>query len=286
VGTLEGRGARPAVILQVHDLVCRYGAVAALDGVTLTVPPGAFLGILGPNASGKSTLLRALNGLLRPVGGAVYLDGREVGRLGAATVAREVAAVPQEGRSGFGFTAYEVALLGRTPYLSRWGGEGPEDRRAICEAMERTRTLALADRPFDGLSGGERQRVIIARALAQRPRVLLLDEPTLHLDLRSQVEIMDLLCELHRAGLTILVVLHDLTLASLWCERLVLLREGRIAAAGSPEEVLRSDLLREVYAVDLAVVAHPLTGRPVVLPRGHAAFHAEDRVPEDRARGT
>ncbi len=257
--------------LRILDLVCRYEAMPALERVTFDVDTGGFVGVVGPNGAGKTTLMRAINGLMRPAGGAVYLNGQDVEALDTRSVAQQVAAVPQEGRAAAGFTAWEIVLMGRTPHLGHWENEGEEDRRIAREAMERTRTWALAARVIDNLSGGERQRVIIARALCQQPRLLLLDEPTLHLDLRSQLEVMDLLHTLNQQGLTIVAVLHDLNLAALYCPRLIMLKEGRIFAAGTPREVLTAQTIHDVYGIEVTIQSHPTADTPtLILNRGSA----------------
>ncbi len=257
--------------LCILDLVCRYDAMPALECVTFDVDTGGFVGIVGPNGAGKTTLMRAINGLMRPAGGAVYLNGQDVQALDTRSVARQVAAVPQEGRAAAGFTAWEIVLMGRTPHLGHWESEGEEDRRIAREAMERTRTWALAARMFDNLSGGERQRVLIARALCQQPRLLLLDEPTLHLDVRSQLEVMELLHTLNQQGLTVVAALHDLNLAALYCPRLIMLKEGRIFAAGTPREVLTVQTVHDVYDIEVTVQPHPTADTPVlILNRGPA----------------
>jgi len=257
---------RHAVV--VEDLVCRYGAIPALGGVTLTVSSGDFLGIVGPNGSGKTTLLRAIMGLVSPERGSVRLDGAEVAGISPRQIARRIALVPQRPHHGFGFSAFEIVLMGRTPHLSRLSREGEADLAAVRRAMDQTRTWHLRHRPVDELSGGEQQRVLLARALAQTPQVLLLDEPTAHLDIRHQVEIMAVAADLNAEGLTVVAALHDLNLASMFCRCLVLLHEGRVVAAGTPEEVLTADRLQAVYGAHVEVRLHPATGRPFVIALG------------------
>jgi len=253
----------PAVAL--HDLVCRYGVIPALDGVSLTVPAGEFVGIVGPNGSGKTTLLRAIAGLVRPERGTVFVDGADVRGLSARQIARTVALVPQRPQHGFGFTALEMVLMGRAPYLGALDREGAADLAVARRAMEQTRTWHLRHRPVDDLSGGEQQRILLARALTQTPRVLLLDEPTAHLDIHHQVEMLRLVADGNRSGLTVVAALHDLNLASMFCRRLVLLQEGRVVSAGTPEEVLTADRVRRVYGAEVTVRPHPVTGRPLVI---------------------
>lgn len=226
------------------------------------------MGILGPNGSGKSTLVKALSRVVRPERGVVLLDGKDLWRLGPRQVARQVAVVPQETPVAFDFTVLEVVLMGRSPHLSRLAVEGVEDLRIARAALAWTDTEPLANRRLNQLSSGERQRVALARALAQEPRALLLDEPTAHLDLGYQLELLERLAALNReAGTTLLLVLHDLNLAALFCPRLVLLAAGRVVADGTPEAVLTSERLREVYRAPVTVQPDPVHGRPHVFPR-------------------
>lgn len=255
------------VVLDVAGVRAAYVAHPALAGVTLRVERGEWLGILGPNGSGKTTLLRVLGGYLRPLGGTVLLEGRPVASYPSRERARRLAGVGAEPPPEFGFTVLEFVLLGRIPHAGPWEGEGEEDRRAVERALRLTGTEALAGRPLAALSAGERQRVYLARALAQRPRVLLLDEPTAHLDLRYQQEVLALLERLRREeGLTLVTVLHDLNLAALYCQRLLLLAGGRVLAAGGAGEVLRPEVLRAAYGCEVCVAPHPVLGVPQVLP--------------------
>jgi len=266
--------------VRVAGITCRYEAVPALQDVTLDVAAGEIVGIVGPNGSGKTTLLRALHGLLAPVRGSVVVEGRDLQSLGAREIAAMISAVPQHSRDGFGFTVYEVVMMGRYPHQRPLPVDRPEHVPAARSALERTRTWHLRRRPVDAISGGERQRVLLARALAQEPRVLLLDEPTAHLDIRFQLEMMDLVAGLGSAGLTVVAALHDLNLAAMYCGRLVLLTEGRIAAMGSPGEVLDPARLRAVYGADVAVHPHPLTGRPSVTVLRRAASQGDGSASE------
>ncbi len=254
-------------VIKVCGVEFAYDAVKALDGVSLAVDEGEFLGLLGPNGSGKTTLLRCLTGILKPKVGAVLLDGREVLSMKAAEVAKKMAVVPQDTTTTFDFTVLDVVLMGRHPHLGRLGRETEKDLEAVQRAMKLTGVWHLADRSINELSGGEKQRVFIARALAQEPKVLLLDEPTTHLDLNHQLEIMDLLEKLRaEQELTIIAVLHDLNLAARYCSQLVLMSHGRIRAMGPVEEVLREDIIREVYGVEVEVRKHPITGSLYVVP--------------------
>ena len=252
-------------ILSVEEAGYRYGMAWALKGVNAEVRGGELLGVLGPNGSGKSTLLRVMDGLLTPQEGAVRLRGRSLEALSRRGVARQVAMVSQETQFRFAFSALEVVLMGRFPHLRRLQFEGERDWEEARAALEATNALDLAHRDIHALSGGERQRVLIARALAQKPAVLLLDEPTAFLDLKHKREVFRLTASLARGeGLGVAVVSHDLDLASQYCDRLLVLKEGRVVAAGTPAEVLTPGTIQAVYDCPVRVDAHPDTGRPRV----------------------
>lgn len=255
-------------LIRAEDIWAGYGATPVLKGIHLRISRGELVGLLGPNGSGKSTLLRVLSGVLKPQKGQVCLDGQPLSQLRAKEVAQKLAFVPQREEVAFGFTAWEVVLLGRAPYIGWWGRERAEDVTATRRAMERTDSLPLADRAFSTLSGGERQRVVLARGLAQETSLLLLDEPLTHLDVAHQVSTLSLLRQLNREeGLTVLAALHDINLASEFCDRLIVLRQGQIVADGTPTEVITPALLARVFGLDAWVRVNPATGRPHVLPR-------------------
>jgi iron complex transport system ATP-binding protein len=244
-----------------------YGARRAIDGVSCALRPGEVLGIIGPNGSGKSSLIRALAGVRRPDSGVVLLDKRPVADLGRRERARRIALVPQETRLSFPLSVREVVLLGRSPHTGPFGWEREADFVIAERAMQRMDVAALSGRPVAELSGGERQRVVLARALAQEPRVLLLDEPTSFLDLRHTVILLDLVRELCcEEGVAVGIVLHDLNLAAMYCDRLLLLSEGKCHAEGAPRDVLRYEDLCEVYGTELYVAPNDVTGQTVVLP--------------------
>src|SRR4030042_478342 len=201
------------------------GRIKVLKEVSLAVGHGECLGIMGPNGSGKTTLLRCLTNFLRPQAGSILIDSRPLGSYSSREIARMFAVVPQISATDFPFTAYDIVMMGRIPHVdSRLKGESGADAEAVQKAMERTSTWEFARRPFTALSGGERQRVILARAIAQHPKALLLDEPTIYLDISGQIEIMDLLRDLNRKeGLTVVAVLHDVNLAARYCDRIALL---------------------------------------------------------------
>jgi iron complex transport system ATP-binding protein len=255
----------PALALQRLDFA--YGKTPILAGLDLVVTTGTITGILGPNGSGKTTLVRLASAALRPTSGRIALFGSDIASLPARERARRVAVVPQETYPVFEFTVEEIVRMGRAPHLGLLGLEGPRDRKVAREAMDRCEVSPLATRSFRALSGGERQRVMLARALAQEARLLLLDEPTAFLDLKHRLTVYALLGRLHRDdGLTVVVVSHDINLAARHCDRLVLLRGGAIAFDGTPAEVLRPDPIRSVYEVEVEVRTDPSSGRPFVIP--------------------
>ena len=250
--------------LVLEGVTAAYGSRVALRAATLSVDPGEVVGLVGPNGSGKTTAIRVASRALRPRAGRVLVAGVDPYRVPARRAARLAAVIPQEVAPAFEFTVGEVVSMGRTPYLSTFGGGGLEDQRRVRDAMAAAGVEHLADRPLAELSGGEKQRVILAQALAQDAPVLLFDEPTTHLDLRHVVAVLDTVRELARAGRAILSVFHDLNLASSSCDRLVVLDAGRVVASGTPEEVVTVELVREVYGVEAEVQSHALTGRPTV----------------------
>ena len=255
-----------SALLEVAGVSFAFGRRAVLDGVSLALERGELLGLIGPNGSGKTTLVRILAGLLAPAAGTVRLDGRPLQAYRRGELARRLAVVPQDVAIDFPFTALEVVLMGRAPYLGALGFPGAHDLAVARAAMARLDVADLAARPLDRLSGGERQRVILARALAQEPDVLLLDEPTTHLDLRHQAGVHDVVRMLGRErGVGTVSVLHDLNLAAMYCDRLALLARGRIVAVGPPAAVLTAETLGAAYATEVYVSWNETTG-PVVLP--------------------
>jgi len=253
----------PAMLLE--NVSAGYGATPALRGVGLRVEAGEVVGLVGPNGSGKTTLVRVASRALRPSAGTVLVAGRDPYRSSAREAARLVAVVPQDLAPAFSFTVLEMVLMGRTPYLSPWGGGGPEDWVHVREAMVAASIQHLGDRPVDELSGGERRRVVLAQALAQDAPVMLLDEPTTHLDVRHVLDLLEIVRGLAaRKGVAVLAILHDLNLAAAACDRLVVLHLGEVVAEGRPETVVTERLLREVYGVDAEVASDDLSGRPAV----------------------
>ena len=255
-------------ILKVEDLFSGYGDKIVLEDVSFGVRSGEFVGVIGPNGSGKTTLIRAISGLLATKKGAVRLEGRPIEGMRRRELARKMAVVTQSPEAVPPFSVEEFVLLGRGPH---WGRlqflETKEDVEIADRAIALTGIGDLKDRRMGELSGGERQLAFLARALAQEPQVLLLDEPTAHLDIGHQIQIMDLLRRLNREDfLTIIVVLHDLNLAGLYSERLILLREGHLHKIGPPQRVLTAAVIQEVYRTAVTIIETPVANRPFVFP--------------------
>jgi len=255
-----------------RDLVVRYGRAVrpALGGVTMRAPEGGLYAVLGPNGSGKSTLMRALLGVIEVEAGIATVNGRDAREWERSALAREVGAVPQTETFAFPLTARELVAMGRYPHLGPLRAEGPDDRAAIDDAMARCDVVDLARRSVQTLSGGELQRVRIARALAQAPRALVLDEPTSSLDVRHEMTILGLLRELSSRGITVLLITHHLNLAGRYADRMLLLDEGRVASEGTPDEVLREDVLEAVYRWPVTVDTDSVSGAPRVTPLDRA----------------
>ena len=254
-------------VLRFDDVTFAYRQSRVFSGFSFVLGAGEMTAILGPNGSGKTTLVRLAVGYLQPSGGTISLSGLPLGEIPARERARIVAVVPQDTQLAFDFTVREVIHMGRAPHLGLLGFEKEHDRGVVDAVMARTDVAQLAERRFLTLSGGERQRVVIARALAQEPQVLLLDEPTAFLDLRHRLAAYSLLTELNRErGITVIVVSHDINLAARHCDRLVLLRDGAIHADGAPDEVLTPENVADVYDVEAQVRTDPVTGRPYIFP--------------------
>jgi len=248
------------VELRIQKLSFRYDSIQALEGVEFSVSSGDVVGILGPNGSGKTTLLKTINRTLRPAIGSIYIDGANIESMRPIDVARKVAVVPQEGRTNLNLTALEIVLLGRIPYLRPLQPESIADVEIARRAMESTGCFNLAPRRFDQLSGGEKRRVVLARALAQEPRLLLLDEPTMNLDVNNQIELMESIIRLSKEReITVLSVFHDLNLAVRYSNNILLLKQGKVVALGTPETVVTRENLRAVFGVEAEIRKHPTT---------------------------
>ncbi|EMY32523.1 cobalamin/Fe3+-siderophore ABC transporter ATPase [Arthrobacter crystallopoietes BAB-32] len=245
-------------------LAYRAGGKLILDGVDCAVPAGTVTGLLGPNGSGKTSLLQLLAAVAAPNAGSVLLDGSDLRRLPRKERARRLALVEQSAATDLPLTVLDAVLLGRLPYRSLLAGTSGEDLDIARRCLADVGLDAFADRRYSTLSGGERQRVQLAKALAQEPDVLLLDEPTNHLDINAQLSAMELVRNLAAGGVAVLAALHDINIAAAYCDQVIVLHQGRVAAAGPTDGVLTPALIRRVYGVDAVVLEHPVTGRPLV----------------------
>jgi iron complex transport system ATP-binding protein len=255
--------------LEARDVTAGYEAKNVLENADLSVEVGEFVGLLGQNGSGKSTLLRVLSAVLKPRTGKVVLDEREIGAWSARERAKRTAFVPQQETTAFAFSVLDVVLMGRYPHLERGKGEQRRDFDLARQAMEQTDTLHLQERAVTQLSGGEYRRVLMARALAQQTPLLLLDEPTAHLDIAHQAELLHLAKRLTQQkdspARGVLAALHDIGQAAEFCDRIVMLHNGRVLATGTPDKVLTEDILRRAYGAEVRMGRNPLTGRPLLL---------------------
>lgn len=251
-----------------ENLTLGYDKRVVTENLTMSIPDGSFTVIVGPNACGKSTALRALSRLLKPTGGSVFLDGELIQSLPGKEVARRLGVLPQSSVAPDGITVSDLVARGRHPYqklLARWSAD---DENAVVDAMEATNIVDLADRLVDELSGGQRQRVWLAMALAQQTPVLLLDEPTTFLDVAHQIEVLDLCADLHEsAGYTMVAVLHDLNHACRYATHLIAMKEGAIVAEGPPSEIVDAELVERVFSLRARVIPDPETGTPLIVPR-------------------
>ena len=251
--------------MEVKNLEFAYDSEHVLKSISFSIEQGDFIGLIGPNGSGKSTLLKLAGGLLPCTESSIQLNQRSINHINKKELARVISWVPQEHPMVFPFTSQEIVLMGRHPYLSPLSFEGEEDYQIARQAMETTNTSKFSDRYFNEISGGEKQRVILASAIAQEPEIMLLDEPTSALDLKYQVQILNILKHLNEdKNITLILAMHDLNLASRYCRRLILLNEGSIVRDGTPEEVLKKEVLENVY--DINVNLHLLDGEILVNP--------------------
>lgn len=252
--------------IEMQGVCLGYGRKAVLKDINLQVSPGEVVGLIGPNGCGKSTIIRALSRVISPQSGKIFLDGQDLSQISRKDLARLVGVVPQLSLLPSAFTAFEIVLMGRNPHLGLFQYEGAKEMAIVWRAMERTSTHTLAERRVIELSGGEIQCLVIARALVQETKAILLDEPTANLDIGRQVEILDLIKGLCVANnLTVLAALHDLNLAAQYCDRLVLINIGRIHAEGTPAEVITPQNIKDVYGAEHCVYTHPINGLPTVL---------------------
>lgn len=266
--------------LNCSGLTLAYDHRIIAEGLSVTIPDRSFTVIIGPNACGKSTLLRALSRLLKPTTGTVLLDGHDIHRLPAKQVARTLGLLPQTSTAPDGITVAELVARGRYPHQGLFRQWSPDDERVVQESMAATGVADLADRAVDELSGGQRQRVWIAMALAQETPLLLLDEPTTYLDIAHQIEILDLCARLHEEqGRTLVAVLHDLNHAARYATHLIAMRDGQLIAAGPPHEIVTADLVERVFHLPCRVIDDPETGTPLVVPAGRRRTANTSKTP-------
>ncbi|CAM5435430.1 ABC transporter ATP-binding protein OS=Streptomyces alboniger OX=132473 GN=CP975_07415 PE=4 SV=1 [Streptomyces alboniger] len=264
----EEAGDAGAARLAARDVTVGYGGRVVIDGLDVTIPPGVITTIIGPNGCGKSTLLRTLTRLLRPTAGTVVLDGEDISRLKTRTVAKKLGLLPQAPVAPEGLTVADLVARGRHPHQSWLRQWSSDDADVVEKALAMTGVADLADRPVDSLSGGQRQRVWISMTLAQGTDLLLLDEPTTYLDLAHAIDVLDLVDDLHESGRTVVMVLHDLNLATRYSDNLVVMREGSILAQGHPRDVITAELLEEAFGLRARVVDDPVGDRPLIVPIG------------------
>ncbi|MCV7419603.1 ABC transporter ATP-binding protein [Mycobacterium yunnanensis] len=268
------------VRLGARELTLGYGATTIVDGLTVDVAAGAVTAIVGPNACGKSTLLRGLARLMNPAAGQVILDGSDITRLRTKDVARKLGLLPQSSIAPEGITVADLVTRGRFPHQTMLRQFTRADQRAVADAMAATGVTAIAGRPVDQLSGGQRQRVWIAMVLAQQTPLILLDEPTTFLDIAHQIELLDLFADLNAdQGRTIVAVLHDLNHACRFADEIIAMKAGSIVAQGNPAEIITAALVEEVYGLRCQVIDDPETGTPLVVPRASARMRAKRQDP-------
>jgi len=244
-------------MLEIKDLDVSYGPIHVLDQINLQASKGEVVGIIGPNGSGKTTLLKTITKVVKAISGTICIDGIDVNEMKTKEIAKSVAVVSQVISINFEFTAEDIVLMGRTPYIK--GSESIQDINIVRDAMKKTNTLYLRKRLITQLSGGELQRVIIARAFAQEPNILLLDEPTSHLDITNQIDILNLVKNAARKGMLVLAVIHDLNLAAYYCDRIYLLQDGELISTGTPAQVLTSSNIQRAFNISVEVTKNPIT---------------------------
>ncbi|MCI8599801.1 MAG: heme ABC transporter ATP-binding protein [Lachnospiraceae bacterium] len=254
-------------MLKFSHVAAGYGEREVLKDITMSVKEGEFVGLIGSNGTGKSTLIKCISGLLPLKNGTIMICGKENSALKNRERAQMVAVVPQSYHVGYDFTVEDIVMMGRNPYLSLRKKEGTEDYAIVEEAMKATNTEEFRDRLYNELSGGERQRVILARAIAQKPRIILLDEPTSALDIHHQIEVMELITRLNQEEyVTVLAVLHDINMASRFCQRIVMLQDGAVFADGTPQEVINHSNMERMYQMKLMIRKNPLFHKPEIVP--------------------
>ena len=269
---LPASSAPESTRLHAADVTIGYDRRVISEGLDVRIPDGSFTVIVGPNACGKSTLLRSLARLLKPVHGEVLLDGRSIAGMPAKALAREVGLLPQTSLAPDGIVVADLVSRGRYPHqklIKQWSAE---DARAVADALAATNTTALSTRLVDELSGGQRQRVWVAMALAQETPIVLLDEPTTFLDIAHQIELLELFRRLHHEGRTLVAVLHDLNHAARYATHIIAMKDGQVVAEGAPREIVTAELVQEVFGLECLVIADPVAGSPLVVPLGSATL--------------
>jgi iron complex transport system ATP-binding protein len=253
-------------MIEAKDVYLSYGDAFQLRGLQFQIEDGGFWGVIGPNGSGKSTLLKLLSRVHKPQSGSIEIDGTPLHKIGAQELARQMAVVGSEAYFSFPFRVFDVVLMGRIPFVGRIQSHSDHDYRVSEESLRKTEAWDFRDRFIHELSSGERQRVLLARALAQEPKILLLDEPTAHLDLHFEIEIFQILKSLNeREGITVLAVSHNLNLVSEFCSKVIVLNRGMCRNIGTPKEVLTEDLLREVFRIECRITDNPFSGAPSIV---------------------
>ncbi|MFF8574303.1 ABC transporter ATP-binding protein [Streptomyces sp. NPDC015140] len=281
VESITGAGtAVGATRLAARGVAVGYGARPVIDGLDVAIPPGVITTIIGPNGCGKSTLLRTLSRLLKPTSGTVVLDGEDIAGLRTRDVAKKLGLLPQAPVAPEGLTVSDLVARGRHPHQSWLRQWSSDDAAVVSRALAMTGVSDLADRPVDSLSGGQRQRVWISMTLAQGTDLLLLDEPTTYLDLAHAIDVLDLVDDLHESGCTVVMVLHDLNLATRYSDNLVVMRDGAILAQGHPREVVTAELLHEAFGLRARVIDDPVGDRPLIVPIGRAHVELDPVSPE------
>ncbi|MFF0511276.1 ABC transporter ATP-binding protein [Streptomyces sp. NPDC004250] len=281
VESITGAGtAVGATRLAARGVAVGYGARPVIDGLDVAIPPGVITTIIGPNGCGKSTLLRTLSRLLKPTSGRVVLDGEDIAGLRTRDVAKKLGLLPQAPVAPEGLTVSDLVARGRHPHQSWLRQWSSDDAAVVGRALAMTGVSDLADRPVDSLSGGQRQRVWISMTLAQGTDLLLLDEPTTYLDLAHAIDVLDLVDDLHESGCTVVMVLHDLNLATRYSDNLVVMRDGAILAQGHPRAVITAELLYDAFGLRARVIDDPVGDRPLIVPIGRAHVELDPVSPE------
>lgn len=271
-----------SIAVELKNIIFGYDKRKILNDISIDIQSGSFTSIIGPNGSGKSTLLKVISSLISPDNGVVRLEGIDIRAMSQLDIARKVAVVPQENNIEYRFTVQDIVMMGRYPHLARFQTESVRDYKLVGNALDMTNTIHLKDRYINELSGGEKQRVIIARALAQQPKIILLDEPTSYLDIQHQVEVLELLERLNiEENLTVIAILHDINLAARFSSNMILLKDGVIIGKGNPREVITLENLKNAYEIDMIISKNPYSDSPYVIPlsrAGRGKIIKEERI--------